>query len=81
MSCNLKEKTTEFVENGVPLKLQGVLKPHPELHEIHAEQLVKWCHGNEVWAVAVVENFSKAIKQSVPKAVQELLRKYSDVFG
>lgn len=62
---------------GIVVAEQGVLQ------ELHAEQLVKWLDDNEVWALAVVENFSTVDKQQSPLApdLQALLTKFSDVFS
>lgn len=81
MKCDWTKRTMEFVENGKTIQLQGVLAAKLELSEIHAEQLVKWCQGNEVWAMGVVELAPAHATPNIPSAVQQILEEYKDVFG
>lgn len=52
------DKNISFQYLGKQITLQGVRnRLTAELSEIAVEQLQKWVHGNEVWAIAVVDSF------------------------
>jgi hypothetical protein len=69
---------------GKEITLQGVRNSATaELAELSVEQLHKWLAGNEVWALALVEDMSDRSNVSaevLSPDLQELLDKYQDVF-
>lgn len=78
MTCHWMQKTLSFVYEGKHICIQGVQNAQPTgLSELSAAQLQKWCKGNEIWSVAVLERKPDAINDqnmNTPEAVHELLR-------
>jgi len=80
MQCNWAEKTLEFTHLGQQVVLQGI---HPQVQaipEVSVDQVRKWVSGNDVWALAMVEDISPAISTQHNEAIQTLLNQYQDVF-
>jgi hypothetical protein len=44
------------------------------------DQVRKWAHGNDIWALAVVETMSEPVHAKQQEAVTQLLDKYQDIF-
>jgi hypothetical protein len=80
MDCHWKDKTMAWVENGVPIKLQGIVPQHTlQINEMSAEQFLKWTVGNDIWACAIVEHQQHS--PAVHPAVQHLLYEFQDLFA
>ena len=43
-------------------------------------QVRKWAHGNDIWALAVVETVPDLVQGTQQEAVTQLSNKYQDVF-
>uniref|UniRef100_A0A0A8YL06 Uncharacterized protein n=1 Tax=Arundo donax TaxID=35708 RepID=A0A0A8YL06_ARUDO len=84
MNCDWLEKWVEFQYQGDLIRLQGVVPPPtPQLQEISAEQLTKWCKGNEVWAFALLEPVSSHVPSEdngMAAVIKQLLIQHEDVF-
>lgn len=71
MNCNWEKKTLKFNHNGKEVLLQGIQSSTPTaLAEVHIDQVLKWTKGNDVWALALVEEGSTDNNQSVPPEIQ-----------
>jgi hypothetical protein len=55
MICHWELKTLEFQEHGKQIHLQGVKIDQQYLAAISPEQFVKWHKGNDICAMAVVQ--------------------------
>lgn len=80
MQCNWAEKTLEFQHKGQPVILQGICPSLAAIPEVSVQQVRKWIHGNDVWALAVVEETPMDQAKNQDQTVQELLQQYQDVF-
>lgn len=80
MKCHWAQKTMEFEHNGQLVKLQGVQPREQAVHELSADQLVKWWKGNDIWALVVVHQQLEEGVTETPQEVKELLHQYADVF-
>jgi hypothetical protein len=81
MNCHWARRTVEFMDKGRRICLQGVEPSQMHLHEIKAEQLLKWAVGNEIGAFSIVETL-EAIPEDkeIPPEIQAVLDQYQDVF-
>jgi len=81
MNCHWLNKTMEWEEQGQPIKLTGVLpKRQDALPELPADQLFKWCKGNDIWACAIVQIEPPPPVAPTCPEVKALLDQYQDVF-
>ncbi|WVZ62139.1 hypothetical protein U9M48_011919 [Paspalum notatum var. saurae] len=85
MQCDWATRTLNFSQQGQSIHLQGVPCPPLKLSAISGEQLSKWCSGNEVWALAVVNlshssSASSPVPTQIPTDVQTVLQQYHDIF-
>jgi hypothetical protein len=77
--CHWELKTLEFKENGVQVHLQGIRQGPPNLSVISPEQFLKWHAGNEIWAMAVLQQ-TKEASTPVPPLITEVLQEFQDIF-
>jgi hypothetical protein len=81
MNCHWARRTVEFMDKGRRICLQGVEPSQMHLHEIKAEQLLKWAAGNEIGAFAIVETLEATPEDNeIPPEIQAVLDQYQDVF-
>lgn len=83
MSCQWHEKHISFDHEGQWITLQGLTDattPAPatmDLHTLHQLEL-----HNEIWAIAVLEQFVESTSGSdIPPEIQLILTEYTDVFA
>jgi hypothetical protein len=70
-----------FQHNGTTVTLQGVQATSPQtLQAITPSQVMRWHKGNDVWAMAVVEQPTDMTTPTPPAQVQALLSKYQHLF-
>jgi hypothetical protein len=86
MTCDWTLKSISFQHHGQDITLQGIVQlQQAQLTEISTEQLQKWISGNEVWALAMLDDVSPSphSTQSAPASpdLQVLLDEYGDVFA
>lgn len=85
MTVDWTLKSMEFVHNGKPVVLQGMLnKQRQSVQEISTIQLQKLLAGNDVWAMAVLDCVPAAGENStvsVAPDLQALLTDHQDVFS
>lgn len=82
MWCNWKQRTLQFEYKGKTIKLHGIQpNSQKELTEIPIDQVLKWSKGNDVWAMAIIEEFTEEPTKSVPVEIQSVLQQYTDVFS
>lgn len=81
MLCDWEHKSMQFVEQGVQVTLSGVSQPAVDIQELSADQLLKWCSGNEVWALAIVESVEQVESKDTPAEIPVLIDEFSDIFG
>lgn len=83
MTCDWAAKQLQFSYKGSPISLQGMSVPDSigPVNEVSVVQVLKWTKGNDVWAVAVVEQSSEVIapSSSFPE-IQALLQEFQSVF-
>ncbi|RLN03399.1 uncharacterized protein C2845_PM13G02930 [Panicum miliaceum] len=75
-----ENRTMEFMDRGLSIKLQGIKPASLELKELPATQLAKWYAGNDIWALAIVDTNPSTATDSCPPQVQEVLDAYHGVF-
>jgi hypothetical protein len=81
MDFHWEDRTMTF-EEGQKIILEGVKPKTPQLQEISSEQLIKWTEGNDIWAVAVVEEVQlEPGEQPVVEEVNKLLEELQDMFA
>jgi hypothetical protein len=84
MLCDCDRKWVEFSYEGVRIRLQGVgNKSAALLPEASHEQIQRWHKGNEIWAVALLQQVTpelKVVTGQVPECVQEVLDQFKEVF-
>ncbi len=83
MTCNWVDKWIAFDHKGQQIQLQGVKPTAPtsqSLQAISGEQLLKWHQGNEIWAVAVIQQVQHVPQQILLVAVQQLIQKFQPIF-
>lgn len=80
MLCDWEGKSMQFIEQNVQVKLCGVSQPEPVIKELSVEQLLKWCSGNEVWALSVVQPVDEFADNKVPPELTLLLDEFADIF-
>lgn len=85
MTVDWSLKTLEFVHEGQQILLRGnVTRQQTVLQELSSVQLQKWLAGNEVWAMAVIDQTSDSEKVTITPMspdLQSLLDEYEDVFA
>jgi hypothetical protein len=81
MNCHWENRTLQFVDQGSDITIQGIKPVEKKVEEVPVEQLLKWDSGNDVWALAVLEEVSDQVVMAQEKAIQELLQEYQDVFS
>lgn len=82
MWCNWAKRTLQFDYKGKTIKLQGIQTPtQEEPTEIPIDQVLKWSKGNDVWAIAVIEDCTSEPTTPVPGEIQPVLQQYTDVFS
>jgi hypothetical protein len=86
MACDWVNKTISFQHKGVPVTLQGIKLPPPQVTRMSAQHLYKSTKGNDIWAYVLLHTNteSSAIPQTVPRVSEEniqlLLHQYVDIF-
>ena len=80
MQCNWAEKTLQFQHKDQQVTLQGIRPVDTTIPEVSITQVRKWVHGNDVWAMAVVEEVPTAHTIEQNTVIQQLLQQYQDVF-
>lgn len=82
MQCDWETKSISFSHNGQWITLQGI--QHAAVNMITTvspEQVMKWYQGNDIWALAVVEDVSSSVQLSAtPPDIQQLIQKYHLIF-
>jgi hypothetical protein len=73
MVCNWNLKTMEFQEGNQIVLLQGVKQVQHNLTTITPEQVIKWHKGNDIWALAVVQQVPLQLNDHVPGEIQQVL--------
>lgn len=75
MLCHWANKTIEFVEDGVVVKLQGIRPPPKALYPMAAKQLHKRLRGNDIWAMVVLSKVDHTEHESDESVtpIQDLL--------
>lgn len=80
MSCHWEERTISFMEQGNEIILKGVPPPSHRPQEVPVHQVVKWFKGNDVWALAVVEEIHAVQEAAANDQIQQWLTDFQDVF-
>ena len=80
MQCNWAEKTLQFQHKDQQVTLQGIRPVETTIPEVSITQVRKWVHGNDVWAMAVVEEVTAEHTIEQNTVIQQLLQQYQDVF-
>ncbi|KAK3124680.1 hypothetical protein QOZ80_7BG0590560 [Eleusine coracana subsp. coracana] len=80
MTCHWDIKLLEFMDGGIGVKLQGIRPKELAVVELSTEQLLKWCTGNEVWAMVVVHCTPIMGQDSVHPKIQGLLQEFATLF-
>ena len=80
MVCDWANYSMEFQENDRTVKLQGIQPVPLQLQEISADSFMKWHKGNDIWALAVVQQLPPTTESTAPE-IQALLKKYAGVFA
>ena len=80
MQCNWAEKTLQFQHKDQQVTLQGIRPSETTISDVSVTQVRKWVHGNDVWAMAVVEEVPTAHTIEQNTVIQQLLQQYQDVF-
>jgi hypothetical protein len=81
MTCNWEKKTLQFLHKGKLVTLQGVQSaPLTQVTEASIDQVMKWSKGNEVWALAVLDEQLQESTATIHEEIQAVLSVYSDVF-
>ncbi|KAK1613947.1 hypothetical protein QYE76_019464 [Lolium multiflorum] len=63
-------------------KLTGIAAPpQGPMQELSIEQLLKWYKGNEVWAMAIIQNDKEEAQEPIPPEIQAVLETFMDVFA
>lgn len=83
MTCDWAAKQLQFVYQGSLISLQGMQSP-PELgvlQEASPSQILKWTKGNEIWAMAVLEQPSQ-LPNAAPlhPEIHQLMSDFQGVF-
>jgi hypothetical protein len=87
MTCDWAQKSLSFYHQGHEITLQGIVAHKQEhLSEISTEQLQKWLKGNEVWALAYLDNSSTTDQSLAGETVlnpdlKQLLTEFGDIFS
>lgn len=45
------------------------------------DQFLKWQQGNEIWALAVIQETPAAVSEVLPEPISAVLTEFSDVFA
>jgi hypothetical protein len=84
MTVDWTLKSMEFVQQGKPVALQGMLNTQKQiLQELSSIQLQKLLAGNDVWAMAILDHVPTTGEQSTVQMapdLQEILTAHQDVF-
>jgi hypothetical protein len=81
MICHWELKTIKFQDHGQRVHLQGVKQDQISIDALSLEQFVKWSQGNDIWALAMVQQFSDLTEQGIPAPVAPVLSEFQDVFA
>jgi hypothetical protein len=83
MRCSWVTKVLKFEHKGEEITLTGLQPEEPaNLQEISIEQFVKLTKGNDVWAVAMLEDTEAGMQRAtVPVEIQAVLDQYAGVFA
>lgn len=86
MACDWEQKSLSFQHNGQEITLQGIVQSQQaQLAEISTEQLQKWLNGNEVWALALLDQLPDTTPHAESSVIASdlrcLLDEYKDVFA
>lgn len=60
LECHWTHRTLMCVHHGQPIQLQGVVPPPLQVSKLPAKKFVKWSKGNEIWALAVLEQMQSS---------------------
>jgi hypothetical protein len=80
MICHWEHKILECQEQGKHIHLQGVKAEKDSLPALSPEQFVKWYKGNDIWALAVVQQQELQVAVSPPPPISHVLEEFQDVF-
>lgn len=84
MLCAWDKKWVQFQYGSKLVKLQGLLpSPISGIKESSIDQVQKWQKGNDIWAVAMVQEFVQEKGDNsgvVPPFVQAVLNQFDGVF-
>lgn len=81
MYCNWENRTLKFMHKGKEIVLQGVQSPTMStLTEVPIDQVLKWNKGNDIWALAVLEQSPEQHQMDIPENIQSVLTEFSSVF-
>lgn len=82
IQCDWNLKTISFNHQGSWVTLQGIQAS--AMHSLTAatpDQIMNWFQGNDIWAMAVVQQITPPLNSVIPSTVQALLDKYQFVFS
>jgi predicted transposase YbfD/YdcC len=74
---------TKILRNGPRAHFPFSNKYAALLPEASHEQIQRWRQGNEIWAVALLQQVTpelKVVTEQVPECVQEVLDQFKEVF-
>jgi hypothetical protein len=81
MVCHWDYKRLQFQEAGQPIHLQGIQQEQLSLAAISPEQFVKWHTGNDIWALAAVQQSCEQVPVTHPPTIATVLEEFTDVLA
>ena len=74
MYCNWKNNTLRFQNKGREIQLKGLSNtPTDSISEVHIDKVVKWTKGNDIWAVALLDEQAEGQVADTPPEIQAVL--------
>jgi hypothetical protein len=82
MVCHWELKTMDFLEEGHQVHLQGIITQQKPLTSISPEQFVKWQKGNDIWAMAMVQQLSGVqLTLDPPRVIKQVIEELDGLFA
>jgi hypothetical protein len=82
MVCHWELKTLEFQEKGQHVHLQGIQQDQLSLSTLSPEEFMKWSKGNDIWALAVVQQVDTSTSEAtLPASIAQVLQELKEVFS
>jgi hypothetical protein len=80
MVCHWDKKVLQFQEAGQQVAIQGLKAGLAKLECMSLKQFVKWHHGNDIWALAVVQSTMQSEVGDIPEDITKVVQEFTVVF-